>query len=949
MAAGQLEAVIQFLHAVVRKDASKWLSDGELLRRFIRQRDQNAFEALIQRHGPMVLGVCRRVLRQNQDAEDAFQATFLVLVRKASPLRTPSTVANWLYGVANRTALELKRARARRRAKEALVMPRTQESSEVPAGFCAAFDEELAQLPDKYREAVVLCDLQAKSRREAALDLGCAEGTVASRLARGRALLAKRLARRGIGDSTGALAPLLALETAPAQVPFGLASVTAKAAGLLAAGQPLSTLVSANIVAALDGVLKSMLVVKFTILTAVLAVLATGIAAAGLLLAPGFPESTMNSSSINSVNGRSDGNADEELVASGTVVDERGAPVAGAMVKTRGDYNRTVETKSDSGGKFEIRLPDRRNQRTLLALHADGRQGICQLGMDAPRTGLQIKLQAAREVKVHVVDVRGGPVASCRVILILDDLLALFPGITGSDGVASIRYPGEAKPAQVIAFQGGVGFDYVSTLINRRERERKPLPDVVSLKLNGARKVRVVAIDRTNRRLSDIRIYPWYIEKTGMLEHANLSGCDALHATTDAQGVAVFDWLPGEFVNSIPFLCQSPDYNYTQLAAIKSEAPVADLVTPLLHKTKVSGKATWPDGRPASGIMIEASGAGSAVHNGHGRARTRADGAYEMTVNSEEAYIVTVVDDRWAAGSHVGVLVRENQPIRDVDFKLSEGTILHGRVTVGPKQLPSPGQYLSIRMIGGQIPEVIRVPSHSRGKKTDAAGEYRVCVGPGTYLVRLDSMPGESKTIKVTNERTIEQNFHMPRPEWGILSGKIIDQNGQPVAGAAISGVYRRPARSIDLECISAPDGSFKVKRVQAATALFAKSVERKLAGIMRIEADEEAVIIQISPTATARGRLVDDKGQIIANGQVSCGIPVPVQEGPDSPVRWCFGSWSRSGPDGRYTLEYLVPGETYKVQAPWDGKSPIIPMLGEVKPLNAEPINLGDTPVKKQ
>ena len=135
---------------------------------FIRQRDENAFEALIERHGPLVLGVCRRVLRQNQDAEDAFQATFLVLVRKAVSLRTPSTFANWLYGVANRTALELKRARARRRAKEALVIPRTQVSSEVPPWiFNAALDEELAELPDKYREAVVLCDLQAKSRREA--------------------------------------------------------------------------------------------------------------------------------------------------------------------------------------------------------------------------------------------------------------------------------------------------------------------------------------------------------------------------------------------------------------------------------------------------------------------------------------------------------------------------------------------------------------------------------------------------------------------------------------------------------------------------------------------------------------------------------------------------------------------------------------------------------------
>jgi RNA polymerase sigma factor (sigma-70 family) len=953
MAAGQLTAVLHYLHSVARNDAAKWHSDGQLLQQFIQQRDGAAFDALIHRHGPMVFGVCRRVLRQTEDAEDAFQATFLVLVCKAGSLRSPSTVANWLYGVANRTALELKRARARRRAKEALVMPRTQSSPEVPSGFGSALDEALGQLPNKYREAVVLCDLEAKSRREAAVELGCAEGTVASRLARGRALLAKRLVERGIGDSTRGIAPLLALEAAPAHVPVALASVTAKAAGLLVAGQPLSTVVSANTAAAMRGALKSMLLVKLRVLTAVAAVLITGIATADLLHNPGPREDATASLPIESGNEEP---GDEKIVVSGTVVDERGAPVAGALIQAKAAMYRTIEVKSDSTGKFELRVPDWPLFGALLAQFSDGRQGICKLRTDGPKTGIRIKLQAAREVKVSVVDARGAPVPNCRIELILDNMSTFFPGMTGGDGKAVLRYPAEARPVQVIAYKGGVGFDYVSTLITKHDEERKPLPDAVSLKLNGARTVRVQALDKAKRPLPGINIYAWYVQKPGMLEDANLSGCESLFAKTDARGVAVFDWLPVQFENAISFLCDSPDYSYTHQVSIKPDAAVADLTTTLLHKGTISGKATWPDGRPASGILIEASGAGSAVHNGHGRARTRADGAYEMAVNSEEAYIVTVVDERWAAPSHVGVVVRENQPVSDIDFKLSEGTIVRGTVTVGPKKLLSPDQYLSVRMSGGQIPNEIRAPGDEDGHEisfyrtcmTDAAGRYRCCLGPGEYQLELIGLSREPKNISVGQQREIVHDIHMPRPVWGMLSGKVIDQNGQPVAGATISGAYMQQT-FVDIECTSAADGSFKVKRLQVATALYARSAERKLAGIMRIGADDDVVILQIAPTATARGRLVDANGKIIANGRVTCGIQIPLDEAPGSAFRSCFGSSARSGPDGRYTLEYLIPGEKYEVQEPYDEKSPEISTLGEVKPLNAEPINMGDTPVKKR
>jgi RNA polymerase sigma factor (sigma-70 family) len=244
MAAGKLNKVIQYLHAVMRWEDTAGMSDGDLVNRFIQHRDEVAFEALVRRHGPMVFGVCRRVLHDDDDAEDAFQATFLVLVRKASTLRSPATVANWLYGVANRTAGEMRRSRTRRRTSEASVMPRTEQVPEQLADCRALLDEELARLPDKYRAAVIVFELEGKSRREAARELGCAEGTVASRLARGRVLLAQRLSRRGIALSIGALATALCRESRSAAVPNALVSATTKAAALVVAGKALSSVVS---------------------------------------------------------------------------------------------------------------------------------------------------------------------------------------------------------------------------------------------------------------------------------------------------------------------------------------------------------------------------------------------------------------------------------------------------------------------------------------------------------------------------------------------------------------------------------------------------------------------------------------------------------------------------------------------------------------------------------
>jgi RNA polymerase sigma factor (sigma-70 family) len=256
------------------------MTDGQLLECFLTRRDEAAFEALVRRHGPMVLGVCRRVLRNHHDAEDAFQATFLVLARKAASIGQRELVGNWLYGAAYRAALEAKAARRRIRERQVSSMPEPEAVAEAPDGsdLRPVLDQELSRLPDKYRVPVVLCDLQGRTRGDVARQLGIPAGTLSGRLTTARRLLARRLARHGFTVAGGALAAALSPGVAAACVPAPLVLTTVKAA-TLSAGQT-AGLISAQVVALTEGVLKTMLRTKLKSAMAVF--LTVGILASGV-------------------------------------------------------------------------------------------------------------------------------------------------------------------------------------------------------------------------------------------------------------------------------------------------------------------------------------------------------------------------------------------------------------------------------------------------------------------------------------------------------------------------------------------------------------------------------------------------------------------------------------------------------------------------------------------
>jgi RNA polymerase sigma factor (sigma-70 family) len=297
MPGSQASTILHYLRYLMASRPAEGLSDRQLLDCFKRQRDEAAFSALVQRYGPMVLGVCRRILQNPEDAEDAFQATFLVLARKAGSVRWQESAGNWIYGVASRVARKARARAVRHRARETVVTipacrdeltlmgePTSHESDPAEAAarrdLFRVVDEELSRLPAKLRQAIVLCYLQGKSNTEAARDLCQPSGSMSRHLARARERLRKRLTDRGVVLSGAAFLAILENQSLCLTVPKPLGQATAQAALDFASGSAAAGALSTQSIALAEGVLKSMFLAKVKLVAVIL--LSTGLLGLGV-------------------------------------------------------------------------------------------------------------------------------------------------------------------------------------------------------------------------------------------------------------------------------------------------------------------------------------------------------------------------------------------------------------------------------------------------------------------------------------------------------------------------------------------------------------------------------------------------------------------------------------------------------------------------------------------
>jgi polysaccharide biosynthesis/export protein len=294
MAGGPSYSTLRDIQTLFETGTVAGMSDGQLLERFQSLRDASAFEALVLRHGPMVLRVCRNALPDLNDAHDAFQATFLVLVRRCRSIRKQESVGSWLYGVANRVAARARVEAARRRSVERRGGLRLVATVDSPgdgdpdrAEFGPVIQEEVRRLPEKYRAAILLCYWQGLTHEQAAVQLGIPLGTVRSRVARARDMLRRRLIRRGLTpvgcEAAPALDALLCLS--PLAIPNELLHSTIKAGALVATGSGVTNVTSASVAALVQSVLRSLIMTKLKTIAICLLFIGTGVVGA-ILAAP---------------------------------------------------------------------------------------------------------------------------------------------------------------------------------------------------------------------------------------------------------------------------------------------------------------------------------------------------------------------------------------------------------------------------------------------------------------------------------------------------------------------------------------------------------------------------------------------------------------------------------------------------------------------------------------
>jgi RNA polymerase sigma factor (sigma-70 family) len=342
------------LGRIFRGETVSGLSEWQLLERYLDRRDEAAFEALVSRHGPMVLGVCRRMLDNTDDVEDAFQATFLVLVRRARQLGPRDAIGPWLYGVAARVALRVRSQLARRRRHEPIagefpiVAP---VRGELDPDLGEVLDQELSRLPSKYRSPLVLCYLEGRTHEEAARELHWPVGTVKGRLARARDLLRARLARRGLAPTTGILATLAATD-ASAGLERPLIERTVSSSLKLATGQSLAQVASHPITSLVEGALAAMILSKLK--WAGLSVLVAGLAltSAGVMARQDAPSNAdPPTTAVKAVVRTSDG--DEEPQNAGSPPQKNNTATLEPNAEKRGQPKKKITSRDTDPGSAD--------------------------------------------------------------------------------------------------------------------------------------------------------------------------------------------------------------------------------------------------------------------------------------------------------------------------------------------------------------------------------------------------------------------------------------------------------------------------------------------------------------------------------------------------------------------------------------------------------------------
>jgi RNA polymerase sigma factor (sigma-70 family) len=907
MSSAHVGAALRHIRRLATARHDLELPDHQLLERFATQQDQDAFAALLRRHGPMVLGVCQSALRNLHDAEDVFQATFLVLARKAGSIHRREAVSGWLHRVAYHLAMDARASAARRRIleKRAVTMPSADPVLDMSLReLHGVLNEELQRLPEEYRAPLVLCCLEEKSLEEAARLLGWTRWSVKGRLRRGRERLRARLRRRGLA----LFAAALSTSSVSAQVPAALAASTLKAARLLAAGkEPVAGVISAQVAALVRGASQAMCASKAKMVA--ILVMAMSIAAAALGIAKhqvaAADKPAPQQHQVGRPKAQPRPEADAAIEVMGRVLDPDGKPVAGAklyLAKPTGLAwkGQAPSLQATSGPDGRFRFAASRSALDLKGV-AEKMQWPAQvmavaegLGCDWAKVGpageeLTLRLVQDVPIRGRIIDLDGKPVAGARVTVIRlwaprgddlgDSLEAVrkgerwpasandwegpLPGplavlTTGADGRFRLAGVGRERLVQLHVEGPAIASAWLGTVMTRAaEKVVGPGMYVYGASFDhvaaSSRPVRGVVRDKeTGKPLAGASV-----------EGGSKGGSDG-KAVTDKEGRYV---LLG--------LAKAPRYELTVKPAdglhfqrrvgledaLGLGALTADVE--LVRGLQVRGRVTDGEGRPVARARIDYHPLFPNPHVGQLPGQWRP--CAETTTGPDGAYALTVLPGPGVMG------------------------------VVGPEQ----GAYMPATVTLQERKDFFKAPIDNviypieDFLTTDEGGRPGGIYAADYHaLVLLE--PG-------AKEEALVRNVTLEPPQ--TVRGRVVGPDGRPLTGVTAFGLVRMGEETLK-------GAEFTVRGVNPrANRPLVFSHKDKDLGLFVKEWRGEMpgpLTVKLQPCGSASGRVVDLDGRPVAGFRIDVngmGLRFPSD-----------GQVVTTDKDGRFRVKGLVPGQVYRI-----------------------------------
>jgi RNA polymerase sigma factor (sigma-70 family) len=912
---GQLDSVLRHVRSLVAAPQTRELRDLDLLQRFVADHDEATFAAIVERHGPLVLAVCRRILRNEHHAEDACQATFLVLARKADTIRKRESLGSWLHGVASRVARKLDADVKRRAAGDVTTadVARPDTTGEITwREGLAVLDEELARLPVTYRSALVLCYLQGKTQDEAARELGCSLGALRGRLERARECLRTRLVRRGVALPAALLGTVFLSTQGTAALPAALAVGTVKAVARLAGGQALARAVPATVATLTQGVLTAMSVKRVKMVAAL--VLTVGLLTAGAFALaaaarnprePGRKAAPVAAQAGPKAKGGAAPADRESLTIRGRVLGPDGKPFAGAKLYLHdpnpGKAAPAVRATSGKDGRFQFPFTRRAGQ--VVAMAEGNGCDWASVGQAEARRELTLRLVKDVPIRGRVLDRDGKAVAGAKVRVVSvaayagEDLTKMLedfrrvgwqtsrgvkqwngplPGqpatlTTGADG--RFRLAGFGRERTVNLYVEGPAIEYTTiTVMTRADkavtgykppegyRQSKLYPATFDYLAAPSRPIRGVVRDKaTGKPMPGVLFWSY------LTTHRPL---------TDGKGR--YEILGHPKAPTYTLYLVPPDGRHF---AIRVKVPDTGGLDPLTADIDlpsgitVKGRAIdKASGKPVAGVRVSyfvlypnpkvSKLDGYHEYEGVSRAKTGPDGSYTLTVLPGP-----------------GVLTAEAEPASSYRPAL-----------VTPKEVED---FLGQKLPDWLYPSQDSLAIHGTGAVANARN---MSISQSQYNALVLINPREKEPPLVRDLVLLPALTRQ---------GTVVGPDGKPLSGVTAIGVDGPYSNEFNMTLKSS---GFTVRGLhpKRARELFFHHKEKNLGRYLKLGGEQgEPLKVELQPCGSVAGRLVDKGGKPVAGTVIYVCRQGYVAFFPG-------GFQVKTDKDGRFRAEGLVPGQPY-------------------------------------